>query len=213
MYKDNFIKRYGEELGNKKWSEYCEMESYVGCKIEYFIEKYGEVEGSRKYLEINKQKYQCLENYIRKYGEEEGKKRWASYGNRPYSRISQNLFDAIDNTLSGDIMEKSKYFTKNGEAYIKSEKYHRSFHPDYLYENKIIEFNGDYWHCNPNMYKEDEEVDFHGVTKIVKYVWMEDAERKDIMEKMGYNVKVVWENDYVKNPEKILEECVEFLKS
>ena len=44
--KKNFIKRYGQELGIKKWYEYCKMESYAGCKIEYFIEKYGYDKGS-----------------------------------------------------------------------------------------------------------------------------------------------------------------------
>ena len=107
--KKNFIKRYGDDLGLKKWNEYCEIESYVGCKLEYFVEKYGPDIGSKKYLEVNKQKYQCLENFIRKYGEEEGKKRWSKYSKKPYSLISQNLFRAIDEKI-GEYAKNNSFF-------------------------------------------------------------------------------------------------------
>ena len=67
--KENLIKRHGIELGTEKWNAYVERQSYAGCKLEYFIEKYGETDGTIKYKEINKQKAQTYENYIRKYGE------------------------------------------------------------------------------------------------------------------------------------------------
>ena len=38
----NFIARYGKELGTEKWKQYCEYEAYAGCKLEYFIDVYGE---------------------------------------------------------------------------------------------------------------------------------------------------------------------------
>jgi hypothetical protein len=211
--KKNFIERYGEELGNKKWDEYCKTESYVGCKLEYFVEKYGVEEGTNRYLGVNKKKYQCLENYIRKYGDVEGKKRWAEYSKRPYSLVSQNLFKAIDERIGDYAKENSMYFTKGGEKLIVAEKYHRNFHPDYALGNKLIEFNGDYWHCNPKMYKEDEIVNLHGCSHLVRHIWNSDNERYDIMRLVGYDVKVVWEDDYVHDPEKVLAECVEFLKS
>lgn len=211
--KENFIERYGIELGEKKWNKYCDLESYVGCKLEYFVEKYGKEEGTNKYIALNKLKYQCLDNYIRKYGEEEGKRRWGEYTKRPYSYVSQNLFRAIDEKVGDYAKLNSFFFTKNKELFIKSEKFGRGFHPDYTLDKKIIEFNGDYWHCNPKMYKPDETITIHGVEKIVKYIWAKDIERYEILSKMGYEVKVVWENDYVKNPEKILDECVDFLKS
>ena len=30
--KENFIKRYGVEIGSEKWKKYCDVESYAGCK-------------------------------------------------------------------------------------------------------------------------------------------------------------------------------------
>lgn len=54
--KENFIARYGEELGSEKWKKYCDLEAYVGCQEDYFIEKYGKEEGTLRYLEVNRQK-------------------------------------------------------------------------------------------------------------------------------------------------------------
>ena len=44
-------------------------------------------------------------------------------------------------------------------------------------------------------------------------IWEYDRKKKNALEKLGYKVKVVWESDYHKNPEKVIDECVEFLKS
>jgi hypothetical protein len=45
---NNFIIRYGEEQGLEKWNNYVERQRYTLTK-EYFIEKYGLEEGSKKY--------------------------------------------------------------------------------------------------------------------------------------------------------------------
>jgi len=43
---ENFIKRYGEEIGTKKYNDRCEKISYTSSK-DYFINKYGELEGNK----------------------------------------------------------------------------------------------------------------------------------------------------------------------
>jgi hypothetical protein len=43
---ENFIKRYGMEIGSKKYKERCERISYTSSK-EFFIDKYGEEEGNK----------------------------------------------------------------------------------------------------------------------------------------------------------------------
>lgn len=85
---ENFIKRYGEELGKKKWKEYCAYESYIGCKLSYFIDKLGKEEGTKKYLEVNAKKTISVDNFIAKYGEEEGRKKYSKLRNKCYSDIS-----------------------------------------------------------------------------------------------------------------------------
>ena len=96
--KENLIKRHGEKLGIEKWNTYVARQSYAGCKIEYFIEKYGEIDGIKKYNDVNKQKVLSYENFIRKYGEIEGTIKWELYlsnSRNLYSSVSQELFDIL----------------------------------------------------------------------------------------------------------------------
>jgi G:T-mismatch repair DNA endonuclease (very short patch repair protein) len=63
--------------------------------------------------------------------------------------------------------------------------------------NLIIEYNGDYWHCNPNKYNKDY---FHQVkNKTAKELWEYDKKKVDLILENGYNLEVVWESDYKKD--------------
>jgi G:T-mismatch repair DNA endonuclease (very short patch repair protein) len=58
--------------------------------------------------------------------------------------------------------------------------------------NEVIECYGDYWHCNPKKYKEY----YYNkrVKKTAKEIWASDEERINAIEKLGYKVKIIWEN-------------------
>lgn len=60
--------------------------------------------------------------------------------------------------------------------------------------NLIIEYNGDYWHCNPKKYKKDYFHQVKGMT--AEKLWEYDKNKVDIIIKNGYNLEVVWETDY-----------------
>lgn len=63
--------------------------------------------------------------------------------------------------------------------------------------NLIIEFNGDYWHCNPIKYEKDY---FHQVKNMTaEQLWEYDKNKIDLIKSKGYNLEVVWESDYKKN--------------
>lgn len=66
--------------------------------------------------------------------------------------------------------------------------------------NILIEVNGDYWHCNPTKYKEDDFVNFpyKPKTKVID-VWNKDKNKKELAEKSGYKVIYLWENDINKS--------------
>ncbi len=73
------------------------------------------------------------------------------------------------------------------------------FIPD---NNIVIEFMGNYWHCNPLMYKED-----YWHKKKCQYardVWESDKIRKETLEKLGYIVYYVWESDYTRDKETVI---------
>ena len=45
-----------------------------------------------------------------------------------------------------------------------------------------------------------------------KDIWIKDKEKSDLAESNGFEVYVVWDSDYRKNPVKVLEQCINFLK-
>ena len=90
------IKKHGQDLGKKIFDEYCSKQAYVGCKLEYFVEKYGKEKGNAIYQEVNKKKSLNRETFVRKYGEVEGEHIWKAYWlkrshNTPVSEVSQRL--------------------------------------------------------------------------------------------------------------------------
>lgn len=90
--------------------------------------------------------------------------------------------------------------------------------PDYLLNTKIIEFNGDYWHMNPKFYQPDDLIPFGDLksSKIkgnkAKDIWKYDEQKKRAFEKLGYSVKVVWENEYNNDKESTIQACIRFLR-
>jgi G:T-mismatch repair DNA endonuclease (very short patch repair protein) len=64
--------------------------------------------------------------------------------------------------------------------------------------NLIIEYNGDYWHCNPKKYSPDY---FHQVKKkTAKELWEYDNNKIDLIKRKGYNLVIVWETDLKEDP-------------
>jgi G:T-mismatch repair DNA endonuclease (very short patch repair protein) len=107
----------------------------------------------------------------------------------------------------------SRYASKNGEMCIELpfDNNTKCFMLDFVLFNKVIEFNGDYYHANPHLYKSDDFIQKYSNGKYAKEIWNYDEKRLTAIKNAGYEVKVIWESDYYANPEKILEECVEFL--
>ena len=97
---------------------------------------------------------------------------------------------------------KLKY---NGEKEYLVNKY--SF--DFRYKNILVEINGDYWHCNPKLYKPFE---FNKVVgKYAHEIWKKDKSKKKVAEDKGYLVYIIWEYDYRKNPKETLDKCLSFI--
>lgn len=207
------VEKHGQELGKKIFAEYCRKQEYAGCALEYFMEKYGEEKGIEVYSEVNRQKAISKKNMIAKYGEEEGTARYNHWKELmkeninnihclPWSKVSQKLFDEILTYIPSSQYYKVQYATLgNGESCIRGRNGY--MFPDFIYDNKkIIEFNGDYWHKNPLFYPESEET---------RLVWNRDSERKAELERLGYEVLVVWEHDFRDNKGAVVQKCLEFI--
>jgi G:T-mismatch repair DNA endonuclease (very short patch repair protein) len=171
---------------------------------EYWIKMgFDEKEAIEKVKEI--QTTNGLEFYINKYGtcgEEMFRLRiekWLnSEGNkkmiRNRSKKSLELFEQIGIGSYG-IDEK----TVRGKS-----KVHRV---DFIYEKKIIEFYGDYWHGNPKTYS----IDSYIRKKKIVDVWGHDLLKIQDLEAKGYSVMIVWEMDYKNASKDILQKCMDFI--
>lgn len=89
---EGYINKYGDD-GKRLWDEWCKSKS---MPIGYYIEKYGEEDGIRRWKEVSskKAKANTLEWFIEKYGPEEGprKKYEASLNRQLTFRGLRNLY-------------------------------------------------------------------------------------------------------------------------
>lgn len=153
-----------------------------------------------------------LEICIGKLGLEEGTKRWnerqatwlKSFPNRTFSMISQELFWSI---LSNITDKDSIYFaTKNRDGSRSNDGSNNEFRlsllnswilPDFvdLETKKIIEFDGSYWHSE------------------AKSNPLREQDRDDRINQSGFKVFHVSEEQFRREPEKVIELCISYLKA
>lgn len=81
--------------------------------------------------------------------------------------------------------------------------------PDFVIGNTVIEYLGNYWHADPNIYKAGDIV-HHGIT--AKEIWEKDEKRRGIYKEKGYRLIEVWSQDFLNNPEETLQKIAEQLK-
>ena len=189
--KQGMIKKYGKEIGLEKWNKYCERQRYT-CSLEYFIKEYGNYIGKEKYNNFCEQRV-CS----------------GGWKTKSFSNISINLFNIIKEILNN-------HHIYNQILYGEHEKYINNYEKEFGYKldfydktkNLIIEFQGDYWHCNPNQYNESY---FHEVKNLyAKEIWEYDKNKKDLICKELNNpiYLQIWESDYRNDPQKIIKEIL-----
>lgn len=226
---DKCIKRYGEIEGTRiyqerqeKWqntlntnNDIKELNKKRGLTKEKFIEKHG-IEEFEKNIDA-KRLGSSKEVLINKFGEEKYIERINKIKNgirkkgfNKYSKISLELFESIQK----DINEKC-YFGKNEriiQFYDEDGKYF-CFYIDFIYGNRIIEFYGDYYHANPKLYKSDKIIGSKYKYYKAEEVWKRDFDRIELIKNRGFEILIVWENDYKKNKENIKNKCIEWIKN
>ena len=175
------------------------LEYYKGLFPKTFKLKYKEDRENRK--EAAKGLH-TLNWYNEKYGELDGPIRYQQHVDRMlsgtkithvHSKISLSLFNDI--LLCGNFDDaefaghpKEKMF-RLSEPYAKRMGQSRIF-VDFVFENKIIEFQGNYWH------------------KLTK---QKDDIRKEFLKSLGYDVLFIYENEYKADKIREVDKCVRFL--
>ena len=180
----------------------------------------------------DRQRTFTLDSCIKKYGEEEGtriynerQRKWSKkiemkYKNGDFTKIPYNLIgchtskleqDFVNDlvlNLGIDINECHAYNSAKNQLRLQESKTDIYFF-DFCYNNKIIEFNGDFWHYNPKRYKADDYFDIIGKSASEK--WKFDAKKIDSAKKHGYDILVIWESDYLEDRKSVIKKCVDFL--
>lgn len=197
------FKRYCDTLGKRSPKERMTEEQYINWRksmkkvftLDWYKEKYGE-DGENKYNERNKLvSDKC---YWKKYNKEVNRNN--------YSKVSQELFWEIYRQINNRY--KNIYFMELNHEYSCSTQFNFDF---VVVDNKkVIEFNGDKWHANPQIYEEnDKPLDF--IDKTAKELWEHDKIKHEKAIKNGYQIKVVWEKDYYEKKDQIILECIRYI--
>jgi very-short-patch-repair endonuclease len=100
----------------------------------------------------------------------------------------------IEDLLARLLMEQGYSFERNVQI--------GRFNVDFLVnQHFVIECFGDYWHCNPLIFKPD---DYNKSLKMVALdKWAKDAKRKTALESKGYKVMSFWESDIQQKIERV----------
>ena len=65
----------------------------------------------------------------------------------------------------------------------------------------VIEYFGDFWHRNPEIY--EKEFVKYGYSS--EFIWNKDSRRRDDLQNNGYTVFTIWEKDWHKHKEEVIQ--------
>ena len=123
------------------------------------------------------------------------------------SLMSMKLFNDIESRLKlNSLYGVNEYIVYTGKSSgdITSARLLDFYIPSL---NKWIEFNGDYWHRNPrcaSLFRLD--------PISASNSWHNDRVRiKSISNVIGTKPLVIWESDYISDPDKILNKCIDYI--
>jgi G:T-mismatch repair DNA endonuclease (very short patch repair protein) len=136
----------------------------------------------------------------------EGYRKWLDQSDSVFHGAESRQEKEIAKALEQENIKYKKQFK------LKKDKYYYFY--DYLLidHNIIIEYNGTYWHCDPRKYSKEH----YNLSKkmYAHQIWERDLEKKLLAEQNGYDMIVLWEEDYrsLTNKE-FLEKTLEAVKN
>lgn len=104
---------------------------------------------------------------------------------KPVSKNEYIIYDILKSLLKNeDIIQQFILENKSYDFYIPK-------------LNLIIEYNGDYWHCNPEKF--DENYFNKRKRMFAKEVWDYDEHKLQLCKKYGYILEIVWESNFLQD--------------
>jgi len=199
-----FYSKTSEEIDN--------INKTKGRTKQQMIEKFGE-----EYVKnINDNRLFEKDEFIERFGKERydiwRENVLNGLFNRKFNKFSKISLELFDNVVDDDI-KMSCYYGKNEKCIsFKDDKLY-TYYVDFLYENKVIEFYGDYYHGNPNKYKEDDIIGSKYKKSLVGDKWKQDEIRINMLKNNGYDVLIIWEKEFKENKKIIIEKCKNWIKN
>ncbi len=187
---DSFVRKYGEDVGRLRYEKRINgiKNNHAGqkfpCTLDNFIDKYGEVNGRLKYdKRCERISYTSSKGYlIDKHGKVKADKLWKKRYKTIRVSESSKIVGKILDYLNIEFEVEKNIFGKFVDYYLS----------DY---NMVIEFYGDYWHCNPKVYESDYYVSQIGMTS--EEIWEKDRKRLDIIKQGVNSIIVIWESSKI----------------
>jgi very-short-patch-repair endonuclease len=195
--KANKGKSIKEKLGEEGYGNF--LKSMKGVfSLEWFVEKYGEKEGKKKHkdrsISLSKNTHWIKFN-------KENKKNWSNISQKLFWEIYHLIKHKYDHIYFGELNHEFScgLQSQNFDFVIRDIK-------------KIIEFNGDKFHGNPEIYESsDIPLKFLGIT--AGEIWNNDKNKINKAKNNGYSVLIIWESEYLKNKENTILKCINFIEN
>lgn len=190
--------------------------------VEYYTAR-GYSEAAAKELVSANQKHFSKNICIEKYGTEKGfiiwqtrQDKWQATlnakSNEEKARINRLKLSkgitvsAAEHFIFNEITKLNIFATQQFTLFSNNKK---QYVYDIVVGNKIIEYNGDFWHCNPAIYDKDF---INTRTKIkASDKWAADSKKIQFAKDRGYEVLVIWESNFKQNKEEVTKQCIQFL--
>lgn len=173
-----------EKIKNTVFEHFGDYQGFYDFMKEKFLKKYG-VENPWQVDSVQKK---CIETKLKNYGSV----------NCSNIHMNSSIHKKVSEFLSSLNIQHENENTKLIRYYDDNGKLHWPVPDIHLlgqFSNIIIEVNGDYWHANPKLYKENDLIRRFGGYVKAGDIWKKDFERNHYIEKLGYKVLVVWEDE------------------
>ena len=192
-------------------------------RIEYWIKK-GLTEEQANAARKERQTTFSLQQCIKKYGEIKGTECWKQRQKKWLKTLDAKTDEekklinekkiSTGYNISKAEKELLKIFQENNIAtetqYCLLGKNQKAYVYDFRLNKKIIEYFGDFWHANPQIY---DSTFLNPISKkTFNAIQKSNNERIKFAEQNGYEILVIWENDFNKNKEETIQKCLSFLK-
>ena len=115
-------------------------------------------------------------------------------------------------SLSPNIQKGREYYHDNNHEYFLITKY-GYFYIDYVNKDrmKAVEFNGDVFHGNPEMFLKDDRPNPYDKSKTAEDIWKYDEIKMKAIREHGFDALIIWEKDYRENKEREIKKINEFV--